>query len=134
MPICYGLEMLPFLRCDYKNLGIDRIKLRMKILRGHLKFSPLEYRVDVVHSVTSDEKGKQHEVDHEYPPLFYSQFLQGKVKIKSFMMTYRCDSDLQLLGNGFRFAPVFPVVKNAGVLKTDALAVRLRSGGKGHPG
>ena len=134
MPICYGLEMLPFLRCDYKNLGIDRIKLRMKILRGHLKFSPLEYRVDVVHSVTSDEKGKQHEADHEYSPLFYSQFLQGKEEIKSFMMAYRCDSDLRLVGNGFRFAPVFPVVKNAGVLKTDALAVRLRSGGKGHPG
>ena len=58
MPICYGLEMLPFLRCDYKNIGIDRIKLRMKILRSHLKFSSLEYRVDVVHGGASYKKGK----------------------------------------------------------------------------
>ena len=91
-----------------------------------MEFSSLEYRVDVVHSGASDEKGKQHEIDHEYPPLFYPQFLQGKVKIKGFMVAYRCDSDLRLLGNGFRFTPVFPVVKNAGVLKNDALAVRLR--------
>ena len=32
-------------------------------------------------------------------------------------MAYRFDSDLRLLGNGFRLAPVFSVVKNAGVLK-----------------
>ena len=104
----------------------------MKILRGHLKFPPLEYRVDVVHSGASDEKGKQHEVDHEYPLLFYSQFLQGKVKIKGFMVAHRFDSDLRLLGNGFRFTGVFSVVKNAGILKkTTPLAVRLRSGRQG---
>ena len=33
------------------------------------------------------------------------------------MVVYRCDSDLRLLGNGFRFTEVFSVVKNAGVLK-----------------
>ena len=49
-------------------------------------------------------------------------------------MAYRFDSDLRLLGNGFRFTEVFSVVKNAGVLKTMPLAVRLRSGGKGHHG
>ena len=99
-----------------------------------MEFSSLEYRVDVVHSGASDEKGKQHEIDHEYPPLFYSQFLHGKEEIKSGMVAYRCDSDLRLLGNGFRFTPVFPVVKNAGVLKTMPLPSVCGRGGKGHHG
>ena len=33
------------------------------------------------------------------------------------MVVHRFDRGLRLLGNGFRFAPVFSVVKNAGVLK-----------------
>ena len=42
------------------------------------------------------------------------------------MVAHRFDSDLRLLGNGFRFTEVFSVVKNAGVLKNDTLAVRLQ--------
>ena len=45
---------------------------------------------------------------------------------KAKQKTLRHPFDGLYVGNGFRFTPVFPVVKNAGVLKNDALAVRLR--------
>ena len=89
MPVCYCFEILPFLRCGYENMGIDRIKLRMKIARGHMKFPLPEHRMHVVDSGACEEKGKQHEVDHASPPLFRFQSLHGKAEIRHVMMTYR---------------------------------------------